>query len=72
MGQIRGYDDALDFYPEAKAGLTTRFGSVVQLVRTCWDALSEGHAAACHYDQLRARGLSHEHAASKVFAQHYG
>lgn len=72
MGQIRSYDDALDFYPEAKAGLRSRFGGFAHKAVAYWDALVEGHAAARHYNELRARGLSHDVAASKVFSQHFG
>lgn len=71
MSQIRSFDDALDFYPGTKASLRSRFGGIVHKAVMYWDALIEGHAAARHYDELRVRGLSHERAATKVFAQHY-
>ncbi len=71
MGQIRSFDDALDFYPEGKATLRTRFGGYVQGVRLVLDAMAEGHAAARRYHQLTARGMSHDRAASQVFADHY-
>lgn len=71
MSQIRSFDDALDFYPEGKTGARARFGSFVQQAVTYWDALVEGHAAARHYNELRVRGFSHDHAATKVFAEHF-
>lgn len=71
MSQIRSFDEALDFYPEAKAKLTTRFGGYWQGARLFFGALSEGHAAASRYHQLTSRGMSHEMAVSKVFAEHF-
>jgi len=71
MGQIRSFDDALDFYPEGKAAVRPRIGGFLAQAVTYWDALVEGHAAARHYNELRTRGLSHEQAATKVFATHY-
>lgn len=71
MSQIRSFDEALDFYPDAKSGIRTRFGGYLQRVAIYWDAVVEGHAAARHYHALRDRGLSHELAASKVFAEHF-
>ena len=71
MGQIRSFDDALDFYPDAKASVRTRLRSFARSIATYWAAMAEGHAAASQYNALRARGLSHEHAASKVFADHF-
>lgn len=71
MGQIRSFDDALDFYPDTKASLRTRLHSFTRSVATYLAAMAEGHAAASHYNALRARGLSHDHAASKVFADHF-
>jgi hypothetical protein len=71
MGHIRSFDDALDFYPEAKRSLATRFGGFLGKVTLFWDAFREGQAAAKHYDALRRRGHSHEVAASKVFDVHF-
>ena len=72
MGQIRSFDDALDFYPDTQVSLRKRLGSLTRTVATFWSAMADGHAAACHYHQLRARGYSHDSAASKVFADHLG
>ncbi len=71
MSQIRSFDDALDFYPAAKASIRTRFGGYLQSAASYWHAVVEGHAAARHYHALRDRGVSHEYAASKVFAEHF-
>ena len=71
MSQIRSFDEALDFYPEAKAKLGKRFGGYWQGVRAVLAAISEGHAAASRYHELTSRGMSHEKAASKVFAEHF-
>jgi hypothetical protein len=40
-------------------------------VLTVWHALAEGFAAARHYQELTARGVSHDEAASQVFFAHY-
>ncbi len=72
MGQIRSFDEALDFYPTAKPTLGSRFAAAISGIRLVWDAFLEGRAAADHYQQLRARGLSHDAAASKVFGAHFG
>ncbi len=71
MSQIRSFDDALDFYPEAKATLRTRIGGFAHALAAAWNSVIEGHAAARHYEQLRHRGLSHDRAATQVFADHY-
>lgn len=71
MSQIRSFDEALDFYPETKAKLSTRFGGYWQGVQAFFAAISEGHAAASRYHQLTSRGMSHEKAASQVFAEHF-
>lgn len=71
MSQIRSFDDALDFFPEAKTSLRCRFGGAVKKAAIYWNALVDGHAAASHYEDLRRRGYAHDTAASKVFADHY-
>lgn len=71
MSQIRSFDEALDFYPEAKAKLGARFGGFGQVVGAFFAAISEGHAAASRYHQLTSRGVPHDKAASKVFAEHF-
>jgi hypothetical protein len=71
MSQIRSFDDALDFYPEGKLGARARFGGYLHKAATYWDAVVEGLAASRHYHALRARGLSHDQAATRVFAAHY-
>ncbi|MDX2203452.1 MAG: hypothetical protein NW223_11945 [Hyphomicrobiaceae bacterium] len=67
MGHIRSFDEALDFYPDSKPGLGARLVAALRTVATVWEALREGHAASTHYHHLRARGLSHEAAATRVF-----
>ena len=71
MSQIRSFDEALDFYPSDKASLRSRFGGHVRAVRYFLEALAEGHAAARRYEEFRQRGLTHDQAASKVFADHF-
>lgn len=72
MSQIRSFDEALDFYPgstknSARAGARHFFRTAAAF----WHALVEGQAAARDYHLLRDRGVSHEVAASQVFARHY-
>ena len=71
MSTISSYDEALDFYPEAKAATTRRFGGVIASVRTFWEAMAEGHAAAGRYHDLTARGMTHNEAASRVFSEYF-
>lgn len=71
MSQIRSFDEALDFYPADKVSLRSRLGGPLRAVRYFVEALAEGHAAASRYHQYRHRGLSHDQAASKVFADHF-
>jgi hypothetical protein len=71
MSTISSYDEALDFYPDAKPTAATRFGGVFEQVRTVWEAMAEGHAAARRYHELTSRGMTHDEAASRVFADHF-
>jgi hypothetical protein len=71
MSQIRSFDDALDFLPAAKAGFRTRFGGFIRYVSLFLEAMSDGHAAARRYHELRGRGYPHDKAASKVFSDHF-
>ena len=71
MSTISSYDEALDFYPEAKSASATG-GSFTGKLRLLWESISEGHAAATRYNQLIARGKSADQAASQVFAEFYG
>jgi hypothetical protein len=70
MSTISSYDEALDFYPEAKGAAATG-GSFAAKLRILWEALSEGHAAAYRYRELTAHGKSADEAASQVFAEFY-
>lgn len=70
MSTISSYDEALDFYPEAKRVAATG-RSVTAKLRILWEALSEGHAAAYRYRELMAHGKSADQAASQVFAEFY-
>lgn len=71
MSTISNYDDALDFYPSPKRATVTRFGGALKGIRTFWQAMAEGHAAARRYHELTARGLTHDEAASRVFTEHF-
>ena len=71
MGQIRSFDDALDFLPEQKRGLKGRLHAVGHAVHLTWDALIESYAASRRYRELVRHGMSHEKAATAVFSDHY-
>ena len=71
MSTISSYDEALDFYPEAKRAAATSRSFTAKL-RIVWESIAEGHAAASRYHQLTARGKSADEAASRVFAEFYG
>lgn len=62
-------NQGLRLYKETKpaTGLWTLFSHF----RVLWEALGEGFSAARRYQELTARGMSHEEAASKVFFEHY-
>jgi hypothetical protein len=68
MSTTTHFDGALGFEPAKPAAERRNF---LSRVITLWQALGEGFAAAKHYQQLTARGMSHEEAASKVFHEHY-
>jgi len=68
MSTISSYDQALDFYPEAKS-LTG--GKLTAKLRVLWEAMSEANAAAYRYRQLTGHGVSADEAASRVFAEFY-
>jgi hypothetical protein len=70
MSTITNFDDALDFYPAATTS-TPRRRSILGWFRAVWDGVSEGLAASKRYQELTARGVPHEQAASKVFFEHY-
>ncbi len=72
MSTISSYDEALDFYPEAKRAAATTGRSFTAKLRIVWESIAEGHAAASRYQQLVARGKSADEAASRVFAEFYG
>ncbi len=67
---ISSYDEALDFYPEAKRGAPRP--NLLKKIRLVWEAMSEAHAASRRYHELTARGMSPDQAATKVFSEHYG
>ena len=66
MSTISSYDEALDFYPEAKRAAATTSRSFTATLRIVWESIAEGHAAASRYQQLVARGKSADE------AQRYG
>jgi hypothetical protein len=70
MSTISSYDEALDFYPQAKTGAAVD-SSLLAKLRVLWEALSESHAAAYRYRELVAHGRPADAAASQVFAEFY-
>lgn len=67
MSTIKSFDDALDFYPASNDRPLPRLG---RTVRTYWNALSEGLAAARTYHELTRRGVAHDLAVRKIFKDH--
>jgi hypothetical protein len=70
MSTISGYDQALDFFPEATPRPTAASRFVARL-RLLWEAMGEANAAAYRYRQLTAHGLTADAAASQVFTEFY-
>jgi hypothetical protein len=70
MNTISSYDEALDFYPQAKTGAAPG-SSLLAKLRAVWAAMSESHAAAYRYRELVAHGHPADAAASRVFAEFY-
>ncbi len=62
MRTITSFDDALDFYPDAKPRTGPRFGRAFESLRLVWEAMAEWHAAARRYHALTARGMPHDQA----------
>lgn len=69
MSTITSYDDALDFLPKAEA--SSKRPSFLAKVRIVLAAMHEGHVAARRYHELTARGVAHDEAARRVFAEVY-
>jgi hypothetical protein len=66
---IKTFDDALDFYPApAHRRALSRFGGTL---RTYWNAMRHGLAAARAYHEMTARGVPHETAVQHVFSDHF-
>lgn len=63
------FHEGLGLYDGAKPAV--RRWKPLGQVRVLWQALGEGFTAARRYQELTARGVPHEHAASKVFFEHY-
>jgi hypothetical protein len=66
MSTVTSYDDALGFLPKGakRPGLLAKIRLVAQ-------AVHEGHVAARRYQELTARGIPHDKAATQVFAELY-
>lgn len=69
MSTMTSYDDALDFLPSAKP--SPKRQSFLARVRVIASAVHEGHVAATRYQELRSRGIAHDEAAKRVFAEVY-
>ena len=66
MSTVTSYDDALGFLPTGRKG-----PSLLTKVRLIAQAVQEGHVAARRYQELTARGIPHDKAATQVFAELY-
>ncbi len=69
MSTTTHFHHSLDLYRHAKPA--PRRWKLLADLRTAWDAVGEGFAAARRYEELMRRGMSHEQAAAKVFFEHY-
>jgi hypothetical protein len=67
MASVRSFDSVLDLEPRE---LPAR--RVLSRLITCWNAIREGGEAAHEYETLVRRGVPHEEAAERVFADHFG
>jgi hypothetical protein len=69
MSTVTSYDDALGFLPTAKQN--PKRPSLLAKIRLVAQAVHEGHVAARRYQELTARGIPHDKAATQVFAELY-
>ena len=67
MRTIDSYDDALDFLPRAETAMGSR--SFFAKVGVVIESMREGAAAARRYQELTGRGVPHDKAAERVFAE---
>ena len=69
MRTINSFNDVLEFAP-ARSYLQalSRFGGTM---RTYWDAMRDGLAAARAYHAMTSRGVSHDEAVRRVFDEHF-
>jgi len=63
--QVKSFDQALDFMPAEKAGITGR--GVLSAIATFFGAISDGLAASREYQQLKSAGVSSDKAARRAF-----
>ena len=69
MRTIDSFNDALDFYPApAHRPALSRFGGTL---RTYWNAMRDGLAAARAYHEMTSRGVPHDEAVRRVFDAHF-
>jgi hypothetical protein len=70
---INTIDTALDFLPEAPraAAKPARTAGALGTVKAVISAIGDGLVAARSYEDLRARGVSHEKAIAHIFKMHF-
>lgn len=70
---INTIDTALDFLPEASraSAKPARSGSLFATIGAVFGAIGDGLAAARSYEELKARGVSHDKAIAHVFKAHF-
>src|SRR5262245_39477088 len=69
MRTIDSLNDGLSFHPApAHSPAPSRFGGTL---RTYWDAMRDGLAAARVYHEMTSRGVPHDEAVRRVFDGHF-
>jgi hypothetical protein len=63
------FENALAFLPPAKSA--SKRPHILAALGLVARALREGHAASQQYHELTARGVPHEKAVKRVFADHF-
>lgn len=66
MASINSLNGAIDMEPR---GLPVR--RLLTALGTYWNAARDGIAAAHDYETLTRRGVAHEEAVKRVFAEHF-
>jgi hypothetical protein len=69
MRTADSFDDAFDLYSApTRRTAVSRFGGSL---RTYWNAMRDGLAAARAYHAMTSRGMPHDEAVRRVFDEHF-